>query len=91
MVWDYTCPDNFAESHLPHTSATAGAAAEGAERAMTAKYVAFQSQYDVIPVAIETLGVYGNSAMAFIRDLGGDWFALQASVAPVPSYVSVSL
>jgi len=71
MVWDYTCPDTFAKSHLPHTSTTKGAAAERAERAKIAKYAAFQSQFDVIPVAIETLGVYASSAMAFIKDLGG--------------------
>jgi len=48
-----------------------GATTEGAEHAKIAKYAAFQSQNDVIAMAIVTLGVYGNSAMAFIRDLGG--------------------
>jgi len=41
MVGDYTCPYTFAQAHLPLTSATAGAAAEGAERAKKVKYAAF--------------------------------------------------
>ena len=70
MMWDFTCPDTLAPSHIPISSATAGAAAEAAERNKLAKYAIFTQQYEVIPIAIETLGSSGCSATSFIEALG---------------------
>ena len=41
LMWDHTCPDARAPSHLSSSSATAGAAAEHAERNKLAKYAYF--------------------------------------------------
>ena len=70
MMWDFTCPDTLAPSHIPLSSATVGAAAEAAERNKVAKYAIFTQQYEVIPIAIETLGSSGCSATSFVEALG---------------------
>jgi len=70
MIWDFTCPDTLASSHLTITGATAGAAAEGAELAKLHKYTSFSPSYKIVPVAIETLGAYGSSARSLVGDLG---------------------
>ena len=70
MVWDFTCPDTLAPSHISITRATGGAAAAVAERNKVTKYTPLALQYEVIPVAVETLGAYGPSAWAFIGTLG---------------------
>lgn len=70
MIWDFTCPDSLAPSHLSITSATAGAAAEAAEGAKAHKYSSFSPSYKIIPIAVETLGAYGTSARSLVGDLG---------------------
>jgi len=58
LVWDATVPDTLAPSHLPRTSVSAGAAALGAEKAKLAKYKVLAATEHVVPVAIETFGVF---------------------------------
>jgi len=70
MIWDYMCPDSLAPSHLLITGGTAGSAAEVAEGAKMHKYSTFSPSYNIIPVAIQTLGAYGSSALSFVGDLG---------------------
>lgn len=70
LLWDFTCPDTLAASHLPHTSVLAGAAARRAESAKSHKYSALLGSYNFFPVAIETLGSYGDDAAFFLDDLG---------------------
>jgi len=70
MIWDFTCPDTFAPSHLSITQATGGGAAEQAERNKSAKYAPLAPLYELVPVAIETLGAYGTSAWEFVGLLG---------------------
>jgi len=38
LVWDFTCPDTLAPSHLPKTTFQAGAAASAAEVRKCSKY-----------------------------------------------------
>ena len=56
LVWDFTCPDTLAPSHLRQSFLQAGSAATNAE---LPKYLELASSddYIFIPVAIETLGV----------------------------------
>ena len=73
LVWDFTCPDTLAPSHLNQSSMAAGSAAEGAEEIKRNKYreLAEAPEYVFVPIAIETLGAWGQAAQDFARDLGG--------------------
>ena len=70
LVWDFTCPDTLAPSHTSTTSTTAGAAANSAEAAKSAKYTDLSNNYEVAPIAIETLGVWGQAGRRLIQVLG---------------------
>ena len=58
LMWDFTCPDTLAPSHLPHTSHSAGAAASSAEFRKISKYRDLALSYAFAPVAVETMGVW---------------------------------
>lgn len=73
LVWDFTCPDTLAPSHLNQSAIAAGSAAEGAEAIKMTKYreLADAPEYSFVPIAIETLGAWGVAAQDFARELGG--------------------
>jgi len=73
LVWDFTCPDTLALSHVHLSSLNAGAAAERAEDRKRAKCSRLEppGSYSFVPVAIETLGTWGPSAQALCSDIGG--------------------
>jgi hypothetical protein len=73
LVWDFTCPDTLAPSHLRQSSLQAGAAAASAEARKESKYADLVSAGDFLfsPIAIETLGVWGPSALAVCEEIGG--------------------
>ena len=60
----------MAPSHINLTCARAGAAAETAETNKYRKYSQLETRYEVIPVAIETLGPIGQKGMDFLDALG---------------------
>ena len=70
LVWDYTCPDTLAPSHLQATSNEAGSAAKTAEVRKIAKYQSLAVYYTFVPIAIETLGSMGPEAKTFLLELG---------------------
>jgi hypothetical protein len=70
LLWDFTCPDTLAPSHLNHSVMAAGSAAQVAESNKRAKYSNFIADYEFVPVAIETLGAWGSGALELVRDLG---------------------
>ena len=74
LAWDVTVPDTMAASHLDRTSVTAGAAAEHAAVNKSIKYLSntvfILCNYDIVPVAIETLGAWSDNALIFIKQLG---------------------
>jgi len=70
MLWDFTCPDTLAPSHLPKTTVLAGAAASQAEDRKRLKYSKFLHTHVFIPVAVETLGVWESGAMELATALG---------------------
>ena len=70
LVWDFTCPDTLAPSHLPVTTIEAGSAAKNAEERKIAKYRSVAIYHTFVPVAIETLGPMGPEAKAFLLELG---------------------
>ena len=52
------------------TSKEAGKAASLAEDKKLKKYRHLNNDYYVVPVAVETLGLYGPHALDFIKDIG---------------------
>jgi OTU-like cysteine protease len=70
MIWDFTCPDTLAPSHISSTSITAGMAAETAEKLKFNKYSDLSSKFDIVPIAIETFCSWGDSGKKFITILG---------------------
>ncbi|XP_028156297.1 uncharacterized protein LOC114349906 [Ostrinia furnacalis] len=69
LVWDATCVDTLAPSHLPQTSSGAGTAAASAESLKRRKYVGLSSTYMFEPFGVETLGPWGPSAHRLYREL----------------------
>ena len=70
LLWDFTCLDTLAASHVHDTATQAAAAAVTAERFKAGKYAAFSPNNEVVPVAIETQGSWGPSVWDFVCDLG---------------------
>ncbi|XP_063360529.1 uncharacterized protein LOC134661400 [Cydia amplana] len=93
LVWDATCVDTFAVSHLPGTSSGAGHAATTAEDNKRRKYSTLGSGYIFEPFGVETLGSWGPSARRLFKDLAsrlvdasgdqraGQYFAQRISIA----------
>ena len=69
MVWDATCPDTFAPSHITLAMREAGAVADKAERRKK-KYSSLMTSHHFVPIAIETSGVFGSEAIMFFKELG---------------------
>jgi hypothetical protein len=69
-VWDFTCADTLCRSYVLQSSQNPGAAARSAELAKRNKYKHLEPRYIFTPVAIETLGVYGEDAQKFITSIG---------------------
>ena len=70
LVWDATCPNTLAPSHLSLAIREGGAVASNAENRKQAKYPHLDSTHHFIPVGIETLGAFGKEASLFFQDLG---------------------
>ena len=59
LVWDATCPDTYAPSHLALAAREAGVVAIQAEQRKTEKYAHLSASHHFVPFAIETSGVFG--------------------------------
>ena len=66
LVWDATCPDTLVPSYIT----LAGAVAEKAEKKKRTKYAHLEESHYFVPVAVETMGVFGPEARSFLRELG---------------------
>ena len=71
LVWEYTCADTLAWSHVPSSSKDAGKAAKEPEKKKLAKYDYLTRNYTFMPIACETMGSWGSIALKFIKELGG--------------------
>ena len=70
LVWDFTCPDTLAVSHLNRAVLGAGTVACDAESRQKSKYASLSATtYNFIPIAVETIGALGDEASAFFKDL----------------------
>ena len=70
LAWDFTCPDTVAPSHRNSTERVAGAAAVSAEATKFAKYVDLNKSYDLVPIAIETFGSWGQHGWELVEWVG---------------------
>ena len=69
LVWDATCPDTLAPSHSSLAVREAGAVAADAEYKKCQKYIHLASSHSFVPVAVETLGVFGKEACQFFKEV----------------------
>ncbi|RVE50536.1 hypothetical protein evm_004763 [Chilo suppressalis] len=69
LIWNATCSDTLAPSHLHGTNNRAGAACEVAEKAKACKYPGLGSEYDFVPFGVETLGPWGPSAVRLFKEI----------------------
>ena len=70
LVWDFTCSDTLAHSHLNKAVQGAGIVATDAESRKKAKYSSLPTTYIFVPIAIETFGAMGTEATYFFNELG---------------------
>ena len=69
-MWDATVVDTLADSYIPLTSRQAGLAAERAEKAKIKLYQELSRDYLFTPIAIETLGSWGQLSHGLIKEIG---------------------
>ncbi|KAI5643831.1 hypothetical protein NE865_04007 [Phthorimaea operculella] len=93
LVWDATCVDTLAPSHIPSTSIRAAAAARAAEASKKRKYLDLGGSYLFLPFAVETMGPWGPDAKDFLKEISsrlieatgdpraGSYFAQRVSLA----------
>ena len=70
LMWDATCPDTLAPSHVGRSSVMAGATAEQAESVKNIKYESLTVSHDFVAVVIETLGTWGPAGLSFVKEIG---------------------
>lgn len=70
LVWDATVPDTIAPSHVSASARLAGSAAIKAEAQKTRKYSNITADFTFVPIAIETLGSYGQEARRLVQMIG---------------------
>lgn len=69
LVWDATCVDTLAPSHIRATSVSAGAAASAAEDLKRRKYSSLSLGHIFAPFGVETLGPWGPAARKLFREI----------------------
>ncbi|KAJ8722193.1 hypothetical protein PYW08_004595 [Mythimna loreyi] len=93
LVWDATCVDTLAPSHVLSSAGCAGAAAAAAETLKRRKYSNLIGNYSFEPFGVETLGSWGPSARHLFKEISrrlidtlrdqraGSFFAQRISIA----------
>ena len=76
LLWDATCPDTLAPSHVMQSAVEAGTVAASAEALKSTKYASLTSAHDFVPIVIETLGTWGRAGAAFIKEVGERIFSV---------------
>ena len=70
LVWDCTCVDTFAGVHQTRSAMETGAAANSAVERKRRKYAALGEVHQFEPIAVETMGVYGESTGVILIAIG---------------------
>ena len=69
LVWDATCVDTLAPSHITNSARVAGAAAEAAENLKRRKYGSLGEGYIFVPFGVETMGPWGPQARFLVTEV----------------------
>ena len=69
MVWDFTCSDTIASSHIQILSAFPGKVAKSAETPKLTKYCNLSADYEIIPIGVETWFLGSKQTEIDKRDL----------------------
>ena len=67
LIWDATCPDTLAPSHLRLAVREAGAVADDAEFRKTQKYSNLVSSHYFVSLTVESLGVFEKEPWSFLK------------------------
>lgn len=70
LVWDFTCGDTVCKTYIKSTCKRAGGAAKCRECVKTTKYSSLGNRFCFVPVAIETLGTWGDEGRKLIDEIG---------------------
>lgn len=70
LMWDATCVDTVAPSHIASTQKIAGAAAESAVQIKKRKYSHISNNYFFVAFAVETFGTWCADAKDLINRIG---------------------
>ena len=70
LAWKFTCNNTLVTTYVPMTSVEAGRLADRHEEMKLKRYEDLASSHIVMPVAIETLGSWGQMGLSFIKELG---------------------
>ncbi|KAJ4436948.1 hypothetical protein ANN_17080 [Periplaneta americana] len=70
LIWDSTCIDTLAPSHVPNTSRRAASAAELAVKNKVNKYAHLLNNYIFVPFAVETFGHWSHDAKVLVSQIG---------------------
>ena len=69
LVWDATCWDTYAPSHLHHSASGPGILADLAARTKSQTYKEIGQTHIFVPVAVETSRALGKDALNFLHQL----------------------
>ena len=69
-MWDATCRDTLAPSHLSSAERGPGLVAAEAESKKRKTYSSLGAKYFFVPISCESLGVFGAETLSFLKDLG---------------------
>ena len=70
LVWDVTCVNTIARSHVSNAASQAGLPGIAAETKKKKKYSCLGNDKIFVPIALETLGSWGPEANNFITKVG---------------------
>ena len=69
LAWDVTCWDTFAPSYISSAASGAARIANQAETRKITLYHEIAQSHIFTPIGFESLGVFGDSAMSFLKEL----------------------
>ena len=69
LVWDVTVTDTLASTYVSASSQNAGSAAAAAETRKITKYSHLSTNYNFIPIALETFGAWGKDTEELFSEI----------------------
>ena len=70
LLWDFTCGDTLARSYVNNSSKEPGYVAKEAEERKMKTYENLVDSHHFIPIAVETMGTWGDYGKQLIKDIG---------------------